>query len=56
MDIAEAFAARNYVICCSDLSCLEEKIRQAKETEFTPMEEEKSNVEDIILDFMNLFS
>ncbi|MCR4653001.1 MAG: glycosyl transferase [Eubacterium sp.] len=55
-DIAEAFAQKHCVRCCMDLENLEEDIRRAKKEVFEPLDEKGGNVENIIMDFMNMFS
>nr|WP_242828841.1 PssE/Cps14G family polysaccharide biosynthesis glycosyltransferase [[Eubacterium] cellulosolvens] len=55
-DIAEAFEQKHCVICCEDLEHLEEDIRKAKEEVFEPLIEKGGDVENIILDFMSMFS
>lgn len=52
VQIAEAFASKNCVLYCDDLTKLEETVRIARTYSFSPYQVPKSNVEDIILAFL----
>ena len=52
VQIAEAFASKNCVLYCDDLTKLEETVKIARTYSFSPYQVPKSNVEDIILAFL----
>lgn len=53
VQIAEAFASKGCVLYCTDLAKLEETVQVARTYSFSPYHAPKSNVEDIILDFLH---
>ncbi len=53
VQIAEAFASKNCILYCTDLTKLEEVVQKARTYSFSPYHEPKSNVEDIILNFLH---
>ncbi len=53
--IAEAFAEKRMVIHCKDVKCLEEDIAKARTFKFEPYNVKNGKVEDIVLNFMQLF-
>lgn len=53
VQIAEAFASKGCVLCCEDLTELEETVRYARTYSFLPYRSPESNLEDIILDFLH---
>ena len=52
VQIAEAFAGKDCVIYCEDLTKLEEAVQTARTYSFSPYHAPKSNIEDIILEFL----
>ena len=52
VQIAEAFAIKNCVLYCEDLTKLEDMVQTARTYSFSPYTAPKSNVEDIILEFL----
>ena len=53
VQIAEAFASKGCILCCTDLTKLQETVQTARTFSFSPYHAPKSNVEDIILDFLH---
>ena len=53
--IAEAFAEKKMVIYCKDVDMLRQCIDEAKNFHFEPYDVKGGKVEDIVLNFMNLF-
>lgn len=53
VQIAEAFASKGCVLCCTDLAKLEETVQEARTYSFMPYHKPETNVEDIILDFLH---
>ncbi len=54
-EIAEAFSNKNCVLCCEDTDKLGEYIEKARNYDFQPYEVKGGNVEEIIMNFMNMF-
>ena len=54
--IAKAFSDKGCVLCCEDLSELENYIEMARDFEFKNYEVKRGNVEQTILHFMSMFS
>ena len=55
MQIAEAFATKNCVLYCKELSELPQMIEDAKKYIFSPYEAKGGKIEDIILDYISIF-
>lgn len=53
VQIAEAFASKGCVLYCADLAKLEETVQKARTHSFSMYHAPKSNVEDIILEFLH---
>lgn len=53
VQIAEAFASKNCILYCEDLTKLAETVERARTWTFSPYHVPKSNVEDIILEFLH---
>ena len=53
VQIAEAFASKKCVIYCEELTKLGEAVSKARTYSFSPYNVPKSNVEDIILEFLH---
>lgn len=53
--IAEAFAGKNCVLYCDDLAKLPKIVRDAKTHEFSPYVVHGGKIEDIVLNFIELF-
>ena len=54
-EIAEAFAGKNYVVNCSQVSELPRYIERARLSEFSPYIGQGEKMEDIVLDFVKRF-
>ena len=55
-EIAKAFSDKGCVLCCEDLSELEDYIEMARNFDFKNYEVKRGNVEQTILRFMSMFS
>lgn len=55
MQIAEAFSNKGCVLCCSDADKLKKYIQKAEKYDFQPYEVKGGNIEDIVLDFIDIF-
>ena len=53
--IAEAFGNKGCVLCCDDVEKLKKYIKKAETFDFQPYEIKGGNIEDIILDFIDIF-
>lgn len=52
VQIAEAFASKGCILYCTDIAELEETVQRARTYAFSPYQAPESNVEDIILNFL----
>ena len=55
LQIAEAFGNKGCVLCCSDTGKLKKYIQKAEKFDFQPYEVKGGNIEDIVLDFIDIF-
>ena len=55
-EIAEAFSGKNCVLTCNDVEKLGEYINMAKEYQFEPYVVSGGKIEDIILNYIKIFS
>ena len=53
--IAEAFSNKGCILCCNDVDELGKYVRIAEKYDFKPYEVKGGNIEDIILDFIDIF-
>lgn len=52
VQIAEAFASKNCILYCDDLTKLEEEVERARTYSFSAYHMPESNIEDLILNFL----
>ena len=55
MQIAEAFSNKGCVLCCTDTDKIKRYIKKADTFNFQPYEVKGGNIEEIILDFIDIF-
>lgn len=55
-EIAEAMEKQGYVLRCDDVSRLKEYVEKAGEFDFKPYKQQGGNIEEIIEDFIGVFS
>lgn len=53
--IAEAFGNKKCVLCCDDIDNLGNYLKKAESFKFEPYEVKGGNIEEIILDFIDIF-
>lgn len=53
--IAEAFRDKGCILCCQDVEELAKYVKKAETFDFKPYEVKGGNIEDIVLDFIDIF-